>query len=141
MIVADTGAIVALIDADDRHHERLRTAFEAAPDRWILPWAILPEVDYLLLHHVGVDAELTFLRDVAEGRWSVEWGSEADLVRAADLCAQHMDLRIGMVDGIVLSVAERLRANALATLDERHFTVLASPEMKLLPRDLPQAPS
>ena len=136
MIVADTGAIVALIDADDRHHERLRTAFEAAPERWILPWAILPEVDYLLLHHVGLEAELAFLRDVAQGRWTVEWGSELDLVRALELCAKHSSLRIGMVDGVVASVADRLRADAVATLDERHFaTLVAQGDMKLLPRD------
>jgi hypothetical protein len=72
VIVADTSAIVALIDADDRHHERLRAAFEVQPGDWILPWAILPEVDYLLLHHVGAEAELAFVRDVAEGRWPVE---------------------------------------------------------------------
>ena len=29
MIVADTGAVVALIDADDRHHASLREVFEA----------------------------------------------------------------------------------------------------------------
>jgi predicted nucleic acid-binding protein len=137
LIVADTGAIVALIDADDRHHERLRAAFEAEPDRWILPWAILPEVDYLLLHHVGLEAELTFLRDVAEGRWTVEWGTEADLARASELCAKHRGMRIGMVDGVVASVAERLRADAVATLDERHFgTLVVKGDMKLLPRDL-----
>jgi predicted nucleic acid-binding protein len=37
VIVADTGAVVALIDADDRHHASLRGAFEADPDAWVLP--------------------------------------------------------------------------------------------------------
>ncbi len=48
MIVADTGAVVALVDADDRYHRPLRTHYERDPDAWVLPWAILPEVDYLL---------------------------------------------------------------------------------------------
>lgn len=137
MIVADTGAIVALIDADDRHHDRLRTAFEAHPGGWIVPWAILPEVDYLLLHHVGAGAELAFVRDVAEGRWSIEWGQDADVSRAADLCERHRGLRLGLVDGVVMSMAERLRADAIATLDERHFgAVKLSRPVRLLPRDL-----
>jgi hypothetical protein len=34
VILADTGAVVALIDADDRHHERLRTLWEADPAAW-----------------------------------------------------------------------------------------------------------
>ena len=45
MIVADTSAIVALIDADDQHHRVLRRLFEADRTEWLLPWAILPEVD------------------------------------------------------------------------------------------------
>ena len=30
MIVADTGAVIALIDSDDQHHDTLRTVFEAS---------------------------------------------------------------------------------------------------------------
>ena len=137
MIVADTGAIVALIDADDRHHARMRELFEANPAGWILPWAILPEVDYLLLRHVGDPAELAFVRDVAEGRWSIEWGDEADVARAAELCAHYGRLRLGLVDAVVMSVAERLRADGIATLDERHFAAVKLDRgVRLLPRDL-----
>ncbi len=137
MIVADTGAIIALINADDRRHEEMRRAFEAEPRAWVLPWAILPEVDYLLLHHVGERAEREFVRNVAEGRWPVEWGDETNVARAAELCEQHPDLRSGMVNGVVMSVAERLRARAIATLDERHFGVVRlKRKVALWPRDL-----
>ena len=136
MIVADTGAILALVDADDKHHAVLRELFEREPD-WVLPWAILPEVDYLLAAHVGIDAELAFVRDLAEGRYVLESGAEADLPRAWELCARYRDLRLGLVDGIVAAVAERLGAWAIATLDLRHFAAIeihGSP--KLAPRDL-----
>ena len=53
MIVADTGAIIALLDADDAHHDRLRALFSERPSRWLLPWAILPEVEYLAREHLG----------------------------------------------------------------------------------------
>jgi predicted nucleic acid-binding protein len=135
LIVADTGAVLALVDADDNHHAALRGLFEREP--WIFPWAILPEVDYLLTAHVGIDAELAFLRDLAEGRYLVESGAEADLPRAHELCARYRDLRLGLVDGIVAAVAERLGASAIATLDLRHFAaieILGNP--KLFPRDL-----
>lgn len=136
MIVADTGAILALIDADDRFHAALVDLFERDPD-WILPWAILPEVDYLLTAHVGSDAELAFVSDLAEGRFIVEYGVETDFRRAYDLCARYRDLRLGLVDGIIAAVAERVGALAIATLDLRHFAaieILGGP--KLLPRDL-----
>jgi hypothetical protein len=136
VIVADTGAVLALVDADDNHHAALRELFERDPD-WILPWAILPEVDYLLAAHVGVDTELVFVRDLAEGRYIVESGAEADLPRAYELCFQYRDLRIGLVDGIVAAVAERLGASAIATLDLRHFAAIEiHGRPKLFPRDL-----
>ena len=137
MIVADTGAILALIDADDRHHAALRTLFEEQPDAWVLPWAILPEVDYLLLHHVGARVEAAFLADLADGRWAVAWGDERDLGRADELTRAHAALRLGLVDGVVMAMAERLRARAIATLDLRHFgAVKLRGNPRLYPRDL-----
>lgn len=136
MIVADTGAIVALVDADDRHHGRFVELFEEDPSAWVLPWAILPEVDYLLLQHVGADAELAFLRDLADGAFSVEFGDDSDLVRAYELCERYAGLQLGIVDAVVIATAERLRARAIATLDIRDFgAVEISGRPKLLPRD------
>lgn len=137
MIVADTGAILALIDRGDRHHKTLRAIYDAGSDAWLLPWAILPEVDYLLASRVSPKAQETFLGDLAEGAFQVEWGDDGDLVRAYELCRQHRALQLGLVDGAVVAVAERLHAKAIATLDLRHFGAIAiEGRPKLLPRDL-----
>ncbi len=134
MIVADTGAMVALVDGDDRHHERLRELFETDPDSWVLPWAILPEVDYLLAAHVGHSAQEAFLDDLAAGAYSIEWGEPGDIERAYELGKRYRDLRLGLVDGAVIAIAERLDAEAIATLDLRHFGAV---EIKTRPRLLP----
>jgi hypothetical protein len=137
VIVADTGAIVALVDADDRHHGPLRRLFESEPDAWLLPWAVLPEVDYLLAEHVGTRAQERFAGDLASGAWAVEWGDPADLVRAEEIARRHRGLRLGLVDSVVMAVAERRRAAAIATLDLRHFgAVTLRGRPRLLPRDL-----
>lgn len=137
MIVADTSALIALMDADDRHHEALRDLYEADPDAWILPWSILPEVDYLLLTRAGAAAELAFLRDLADGRWFVEWGRLGDVLRARELAEKHKTLGLGLVDATVIAAAERLKAAAIATLDVRHFgAVKIAGAPKLYPRDL-----
>lgn len=137
MIVADTGAVLALIDADERHHAACRALYETDPDAWTLPWAILPEVDYLLLTHLGPKVEATFLADLADGRWSVAWGDERDIARAAEISRAHAALRLGLVDGIVIATAERLGADAIATLDLRHFgAVRMRGNPRLVPRDL-----
>lgn len=137
MIVADSGALVALVDADDRHHGPLRRLFEEDPGAWVLPWVVLPEVDYLLVNHVGAGAAAAFLADLAAGAFAVEWGVEDDLERARSLNQRYSDLELGLVDGVVVAVCERLGAEAIATLDLRDFAAIdiaGSP--RLLPRDL-----
>lgn len=136
MIIADTGAVLALLDADDRHHGEMVELFDRTGDRWILPWAILPEVDYLVTRHGGADAAGMFVEDLAMGAWAVEWGDERDLSAARLLLARYADLRLGLVDGVVMAVAQRLGAEAIATLDLRHFgAVTLEGTPRLLPRD------
>jgi predicted nucleic acid-binding protein len=137
VIVADTGAIVALIDRSDRHHRVLRKLYESDPAAWLLPWAILPEVDYLIGAHVGARAQEAFVADLADGGFSVSWGDEDDLTAAHVLTQRYPKLRMGLVDAVVIATATRLKATAIATLDLRHFAAVTIPgSPRLLPRDL-----
>jgi uncharacterized protein len=136
MIVADTGAIIALVDADDRHHDVLVQLYEHDPSSWILPWAILPEVDYLVRRHLGNAVAEAFLQDVTNGAFSVDYGEDHDHRRAGELRRQYEALELGLVDSIVAAMAERVRATAIATVDLRDFGglhLVGAP--KLLPRD------
>ena len=136
MIVADTGAVLALVDADDRHHSALLELYQHDPGAWLLPWAILPELDYLLRTHLGAGAARLFLRDVATGAFMVEWGAASDLTRARELDELYADLNLGLVDAVVMAVAERIGARAIATLDVRHFGAVKLKGMpSLWPRD------
>ena len=118
-------------------HRALRSAFEAEPDAWILPWAILPEVDYLLATHVGARAQEAFMTDLANRAYRVEWGEDADLERARELNLRYRSLRLGLVDAAVIAVGERLAADSIATLDLRHFAaVKIRGGPRLIPRDL-----
>lgn len=54
-----------------------------------------------------------------------------------EIASRHPSLRLGLVDAVVIAVAERLEAEAIATLDLRDFgavDIKGSP--RLLPRDL-----
>jgi uncharacterized protein len=136
MIVADTGALIALFDRSDRHHDAVRRLYEENPDGWLLPWAILPEVDYLTATHLGQRAQDLWLADLSSGAFNVEWGRPEDLAAAERLCRRYKGLRIGLVDAVVIAVAERLRAAAIATLDLKHFgAVTIKGRPLLLPRD------
>lgn len=136
MILADTGAILALLDKSDRHHNAIRELYEDRPDQWLLPWAVLPEVDYLLGSELGARAQETFLADIADGAFAVEYGRHDDLVRADAIGRKYRALKLGLVDAVVIAIAERVRAEAIATLDLRHFgAVKIAGSPRLLPRD------
>src|SRR5262249_54951551 len=136
VVVADTGAVLALLDADDEHHDGMRALYAADPDAWLLPWAILPEVDYLVTRVLGTVAERAWLDDLAAGEFEIEWGSRRDLAAARAIETRYAALAIGLVDAIVMATAERLRAD-IATVDLRHFgAVRLAHAPRLLPRDL-----
>jgi hypothetical protein len=54
--------------------------------------------------------------------------------------ANSRELRLGLVDGIVIAIAERVRARAIVTLDLRHFGAAASGRPKLLLRRVTRTP-
>lgn len=137
MIVADTGALIGLLDRRDRHHDALRALYTADPDAWLIPWAVLPEVDYLASSRLGARVHGLWLADLAAGVFAISWGSDADLDAAHAIVRAHRDLDLGLVDAVVMAIAERRRAD-IATLDLRDFAAVRLKHApRLLPRDAP----
>jgi predicted nucleic acid-binding protein len=135
VLVADTGALVALLDRDDAHHRAVRALFAANLDAWVLPWAILPEVDYLVSTRLGDRVQRVWFDDLARGAFAVEWGKPDDLPLAHTLIRRYDSLDMGLVDAVVMAIAERLNAD-IATVDLRHFgAVRLKHAPRLLPRD------
>lgn len=142
MIVADTSAIIALLDASSEHHGVVRDLYQRNPDAWTLPWVILPEVDYLVAKLLGAKVREAFLRDLPDGMFAVEWGRDDDLAAARKIDHRYKALRLELVDAIVIATAERLKADAIATLDLRHFgAVSIKVAPRLLPRDRSRIPN
>ena len=137
MIVVDTSVLLALMDGKNPHRAVLRSALLADPDGWVVPWAALPELDYMVARRLGQATVMAFRADLAEGRFPIEWGGGDDLQRALELDRTYHDLSLGLVDGLVMAVAERIEARAILTLDLRDFgavTLKGQPE--IWPRDL-----
>ena len=129
--------MIALIDRHDAHHGAMVKAYEAHADEWVLPWVTLPEIDYLLGAHVGASAQHAFLADLSDGTYAVEWGREEDMDDALRITRRYKALRLGLVDAVVMALAARRRASAIATLDLRHFgAVKIAGAPQLWPRDL-----
>ena len=136
IVVVDTGAMLGLLDASEDNHPIINALYRENPDAWILPWAILAEVDYLVAAHLGAKAQEAFLADLADGAFPVEWGRDEDLTVARRICTRYRSLRLGLVDAAVIATAERLKADAIATLDLRHFAAVSiKGNPRLFPRD------
>ncbi|HET9783557.1 MAG TPA: PIN domain-containing protein [Terriglobales bacterium] len=135
-VVCDTSALMALVDASEAAHGQLVQLYERQPQAWVLPAAILPEADYLVSEHLGGRVQRELLGDLAAGRYTVAWGCDEDLSRAAAINARYPRLRLGWVDTMVMACAVRFHAKAIATLDLRHFGAVALPgQPQLWPRD------
>lgn len=123
-------------------HIRLASSWGAAdlwesnPGAWVLPWAVLPEIDHLARRHLDSRTAALFMEDVCNGVFIVEYGERDDITRSAELDRRYASLGLGLVDGVVAAVAERLNADAIATLDVRHFGAIElAGAPRLLPRD------
>ncbi|MBI3682898.1 MAG: PIN domain-containing protein [Acidobacteria bacterium] len=123
-LVADTSAIVAAYDADDRHHLAVRTVLESESGPIVVPSVILAEIDYMLRRFLGIDAELDFLAALQSGSFTVEPFTIEDLTRSLSLIERHRSADLGLADAAVAAIAERLRIRRILTLDERDFRMM-----------------
>lgn len=138
MIIADTGGLLALLDRDDKHHEAVREAYERGGDRWVIPWAVLPEVDYLAGTRLGWKVAKAFAEDVRAGVFNVDASVMKDLPHALKILDRYPKLNLGLVDAVVMAQAERHKARGIVTLDARHFRAVKlaiKPAPRLIPLD------
>jgi len=122
-ILADTGPLYALADKDDQYHEVIAKYVSATKEAIIVPSSVVPEVCYLLLEYLGAEAEMKFLRSLANQELLLEHFTIKDLGRAIEILEQYRDAEFGMVDATVMAMAERLRIEVLLTIDHRDFSI------------------
>ena len=102
----------------------------------MVPGPILTEVCYMAESRLGSEAEARFLDSLAAGEFELEPVDSVDLLRMADLVRTYADFPLGAADASVVTVAERLKASRIATLDHRHFRAVRPvhcPAFELLP--------
>jgi predicted nucleic acid-binding protein len=124
VIVLDTSGLLAAIDSSQRRHESARQVLESEEGPFLLSPFVLAELDYLLMTRVGTEAELLFLRDVAEGAYRLEGFGPDEVLEAAELIGRYRDLGIGLADASIVVIAARAGTNRILTLDERHFRAM-----------------
>jgi hypothetical protein len=124
-LLLDAAALYAQANRREPHHAQFVALLRAERGLLVTSEAVATEADYLILTRLGVDAELAFLQDLAEGTFSVECLDRAERRAAASLARQYRDLELGLADASLVLLARRLGTTRIATLDERAFRAVA----------------
>lgn len=139
-ILVDTGPLYALADQDDQYHDLVEHYVTQTQEALIVPSPVVPEVCYLLLEHLGAEAELSFLRSLANQELFLEHPIPRDLERVIEILDQYQDAEFGMVDATIMAMAERLKIEVILTLDHRDFRIYR-PEHCVAFRLVPDLPA
>ena len=110
MLIADTGPLVAMLNAKDRHHEACTSLFRRFRGPIIVPAPIVTEVAYFLQIDPAPAVEAVFLDPLARSELIAEATIAQDFARIADLVRQYADLPLVTADASVIAAAERLGA-------------------------------
>ena len=121
MILVDAGPLVALIHADDVHHDRCRDVLRSLREPMITVWPALTEAMYLL--GFSADAQDALWQLLAtDALWIAELAEE-DQPRMQYLMRKYRDLPMDLADAALVCVAERQRIRRIFTIDRRDFSV------------------
>ena len=117
--LADTGALLAFLDSDDRWHDRCVAAFA----RLQLPLATTPAVLAELFHLIGDNASgaasaWRLLRSAAITMCSI---GDADLPNLERLMERFADRPMDFADATLVHIAERERLSTIFTIDHNDF--------------------
>lgn len=138
MLLLDAGALYAQADRADARHRATVDVLQGESGPLIASALAVAEADYLILSRLGVDVEIAFLEDLAEGTFQVEWLTRTELRSALSVARQYRDLELGLADASLVVLAQRFRTLRLMTFDYRAFrtvTPLQGGTFQLLPED------
>jgi uncharacterized protein len=138
VIVIDTSAILAYMNAADAHHTEVSAWLEAEEDDLVTTPLIVAEVDHLVGVHGGPGAQAALRADLLAGAYLVEWWSDA-IREAVPVAERYADNGLGLADASLVALAKHVETISIATLDERHFRVVrpltGGDAFRLLPQD------
>ena len=116
--LVDTGALLALMDTDDRWHSRCSTAFETLRLPMLTSEAVLTELFYLLGRHAReIGPTWRYLRSVV----SVLPLSDEDLPELQALMEQYQDRPMDFADATLVRLARRESLSTVFTIDHDDF--------------------
>ena len=124
MLVVDTGPLLATADRADKDHHACRALLEGDTGPLVTTGLVIAEAAYLIDRQLGPAAEAALYSSIISGQLEVAGLDRGDWERIRELVTAYADLRLGGTDASVITLAERLGATRIATLNHRHFRVV-----------------
>ncbi len=121
MILVDAGPLIALVDADDRHHQACAKSFAAVREVLGTVWPVLAEAMYQVSEVRGGQAAIWQL--IERGAVRLLPLDEEDVPRISELMEKYADLPMDLADAALVRVAERDGLRTVFTVDRRDFNV------------------
>jgi len=137
-LIIDAGGLYAQADRADPAHAAVVQILKDERGLLVTSEIAVAEADYLILSRLGVEVELYFLDDLAEGTFLVECLTREELGVARELARRHRDLELGLADVSLVVLARRHSTRRIVTFDERAFrtvTPLQGGSFTVLPAD------
>jgi predicted nucleic acid-binding protein len=121
--LVDTGAVVALVNRADRHHAAAVEWFRRFRGRLLTTESVITETAYVLAASPAHQraALLWFERARAAGLLNIE--PVTDYAALAGIITRYADLPCDYADASLIALAERSGVTAIATIDQRDFSV------------------
>jgi hypothetical protein len=139
VIVVDSSAIIAALDASDRNHAAVREWLDSEQRDLVTTPLVVAEVDHLAGAHGGRRAQEAFREDLLSGAYLVEWWPGA-VAASIPIAEMNADVGLGLTDASLVVLAERVETLDIATFDETHFRALrptwGGSAFRLVPLDL-----
>jgi predicted nucleic acid-binding protein len=133
-ILADTGALVALLDRRERFH-----AWAVEQSRTLRPplcicEAVLAELCFLVAQLPG--GRKAIRQNLACGAWKLDFALEAESGRVFSLMENYSDAPMSLADACLVRMSELHERSSIFTLDH-HFRIYRRNRRQLIPLIIP----
>lgn len=133
-ILLDTGPFVALLDSDEKNHERCVTFFKDFRGQLFTTEPVLTEVLYLL--GPSIKAQKSGIEFILKGGAVLVPQSQESLRRGLELIAKYKDTPMDFADATLVVLAEEIGVAEIFTLDVKGFgtyRILGKKVFKIFP--------
>ncbi len=128
MILTDTGFWCALINKNDKHHERATNVLSSCKENLITTWPVITETCHLLLRrnigfkqNEGIKSQITFLQLIKSDMVSVSEISTENIAFIEILMRKYADLPMDLADASLVLLAGELGHGRIFSTDQRDF--------------------